>query len=295
VARCRTTVNGRRGLPEEIKHLQDVRFFELWAATRTAESRNRVAEGRTEQWIYNRGYERCSRGICQLLQIEIQRRRCLRCQRNEEEEERRGEERGGTPCTVTAPAGVAGHRLPVWATKIGGDSLCLCTLKEDCEQSAKWATVWKYTWNTVAEWAGQGKTPGSAARCAPWPGGLEGRRGGGFARGGDEGELEQWSWICFGVKCERCGVWVAERGREGVVAGRATATGGAVRKKKGGACSYGRPHGSSRRFTDSQIVRFSDFQYFLATPASACTMQRPPSSMLHALTVGCRQRQRERT
>jgi hypothetical protein len=27
VARCRTTVNGRRGLPEEIKHLQDVRFL----------------------------------------------------------------------------------------------------------------------------------------------------------------------------------------------------------------------------------------------------------------------------
>jgi hypothetical protein len=90
VARCRTTVNGRRGLPEEIKHLQDVRVFELWAATRTAESRNRVAEGRTEQWIYNRGYERCSRGICQLLQIEIQRRRCLRCQNEEEEEEERG-------------------------------------------------------------------------------------------------------------------------------------------------------------------------------------------------------------
>jgi hypothetical protein len=27
VARCRTTVNGRRGLPKEIKHLQDVRFL----------------------------------------------------------------------------------------------------------------------------------------------------------------------------------------------------------------------------------------------------------------------------
>lgn len=69
------------------------KIFELWAATRTAESRNRVAEGRTEQWIYNRGYERCSRGICQLLQIEIQRQRCLRSQRKEDEEERIGDER----------------------------------------------------------------------------------------------------------------------------------------------------------------------------------------------------------
>jgi hypothetical protein len=36
------------------------------------------------------------------------------------EEER--EELKDEPCTVTAPAAAAGHRGPVWATKIGGDN-----------------------------------------------------------------------------------------------------------------------------------------------------------------------------
>ena len=50
-------------------------------------------------------------------------------------EERGGEERrrARTPCTVTAPARVAGHRLPVWANKIGRALPLLCELKEDRE------------------------------------------------------------------------------------------------------------------------------------------------------------------
>jgi hypothetical protein len=50
-------------------------------------------------------------------------------------EERGEEERRGarTPCTVTAPARIAGHRLPVWANKIGRVFALLCELKEDRE------------------------------------------------------------------------------------------------------------------------------------------------------------------
>ena len=45
-----------------------------------------------------------------------------RCERDAEGRvERRREELKDEPCTVTAPAAAAGHRGPVWATKIGGD------------------------------------------------------------------------------------------------------------------------------------------------------------------------------
>lgn len=41
----RTTVNGRHGLPEETRHLQDVKGFGCVQSQRTAESKNRVVKG----------------------------------------------------------------------------------------------------------------------------------------------------------------------------------------------------------------------------------------------------------
>jgi hypothetical protein len=58
----------------------------------------------------------------------FQRQRCLRCQRKEQE---RGEEtaealhRNGAGWSSGTPTGL-------WATKIGGFSLCLCTMRENC-------------------------------------------------------------------------------------------------------------------------------------------------------------------
>ena len=112
----------------------------------------------------------------------------------------------------------------------------------------------------MAEWAGQGKTPGRAARGVRL--GLGGLEGGGW--GGVKGELEQWSRICFGVKCERCercGVCVGGRtgSGEGVVAGRSNLRQGAVRKKWEEPAATG---GRTARVADSQIRRFSDVQMF---------------------------------
>jgi len=136
-----------------------------------------------------------------------------------------------TPCTVTAPAREAGHRLPVWATKIGGDSLCFCTLKEDCErrQSGRWFGI--CTANTVAGRAGGRAT---SARCAPWPG-TGSRR---------EQEGAGW-WLLAGPVGAGVGgllvgvlgeVWVGGRGRGRGRArsggGRAPRQGGAARKKR---------------------------------------------------------------
>jgi hypothetical protein len=53
-----------------------------------------------------------------------------RCHRDARGKRRRRERRARKPCTVTAPARVAGHRLPVWATKIGGFSLLTLKMKE---------------------------------------------------------------------------------------------------------------------------------------------------------------------
>jgi hypothetical protein len=83
-------------------------------------------------------------------------------------------------------------------------------------------------------------------------------------------------------------VWVAERGREGgrrsAVAGFEHLAAGGCEEKKGGSLQLraaarleSQIRSQIRRLSDFQIFRFSDFQYFLSTPASACTMQRPPS------------------
>lgn len=166
-------------------------------------------------------------------------------------EERRG---ARTPCTVTAPARVAGHRLPVWATKIGGDSLCLCTLEEDCErrQSGRWFGI--CTANTVAGRAGQGN---SSAVCA-------------LAR-----ELVE-SWLAAGEV--RCGCSrVAEQDRE-VFERLDSADRGAARKKRERPGAAGCPCTGGRTArvavsTPSPYVRslLQIFLYFLATPLFSST------------------------
>ena len=73
-------------------------------------------------------------------------------------EERGEEERRGarTPCTVTAPARIAGHRLPVWANKIGRVLPLLCELNRTVRMS-KWEVVCVYTAGTVAQVCGAGQ------------------------------------------------------------------------------------------------------------------------------------------
>ena len=44
----RTTVNGRHGLPEEMRHLQDVRGFGCVQSQRTAESKESSRKGRNK-------------------------------------------------------------------------------------------------------------------------------------------------------------------------------------------------------------------------------------------------------
>jgi hypothetical protein len=71
-------------------------------------------------------------------------------------------------------------------------------------------------------------------------------------------------------------------GRSAVAGFEHLATGGCEEKKRKPAATGGRTARVADSFVDSRIVRiqifrFSDFQYFLSTPASACTMQRPPS------------------
>jgi hypothetical protein len=122
VARSRTTVNGRHGLADEIKHLQDVRLLncEQPQGLQSREIESQKAEQKKEYRnedmnaaaVVYANYSK-SRSNAKMPEIPEERGRG-------EGEERRG---ARTPCTVTAPAGVAGHRLPVWATKIGGDSL----------------------------------------------------------------------------------------------------------------------------------------------------------------------------
>jgi hypothetical protein len=43
------------------------------------------------------------------------------------------------PCTVTAPAEAAGHRMPVWATKTEGFPFVFHTVETGVVGGAKWA------------------------------------------------------------------------------------------------------------------------------------------------------------
>lgn len=120
MARRRTTVNGRHGLPDGIKHLQDERFWDCeqprGLQSRTIESQKVEQKSKDKIEDMNAAavvYANYSNPRSNAKMPEMPEKRG------------RGEEkRGGrTPCTVTAPARVAGHREPVWATKIGGYSL----------------------------------------------------------------------------------------------------------------------------------------------------------------------------
>jgi hypothetical protein len=109
VAWRRTTVNGRHGLPEEIKHLQNVRLrnCEQPRGLQSREIELQKAGQKKEDRI-----EDINAAAVVYMPITPNRDSNAR-EMPEMPEERAGEEerRLRKPCTVTAPAGVAGHRL----------------------------------------------------------------------------------------------------------------------------------------------------------------------------------------
>ncbi len=158
MARRRTTVNGRHGLPEEIKHLQDVRLMncEQPRGLRSREIESQKVGQKKEDRI-----EDINAAAVVYMPItpnrDFQRQICLRCQRKEQEQER-GEEsaealhRNGAGWSSGTPTGL-------WATKIEGFSLLTLHDEREAMRQTKWAMLWKYTANTVAGNGGQGRPP----------------------------------------------------------------------------------------------------------------------------------------
>ncbi len=89
MARRRTTVNGRHGLPEEIKHFQDVRFLncEQPQGLQSREIESQKVEQKKEYRIEDMNAAAVVYAF--YSKSRFQRQRCLRCQRKEEEEEER--------------------------------------------------------------------------------------------------------------------------------------------------------------------------------------------------------------
>jgi hypothetical protein len=111
-------LNGRHGEPEKVKQLQEDKKIFLNAATIDCgvgeiEAQKVIIKEEVIDVFLDIILQPC--GICRTPKPKIPTPELCDMRRGEE-----GRFTMAKPCTVTAPAEAAGHRMPVWATKIEG-------------------------------------------------------------------------------------------------------------------------------------------------------------------------------